>query len=490
MKKVILNNNFIKEGVDNSTLNKIKEKGGAVFIDQSGKLNYRLSPSEDFISTKDYKAVSKVFTNILGEKIMLLPTSRQKLDDVKIVEVEELLMIVGTKFDPHTKEEFIECENGLYQLNLFRPSPYIQLECGDSDRLNIQTSAIFALIFHLSNRELDMLWWIINWLASFVQGLKKSQTALVFRGDQGAGKGIFFNEIITPLIGKEYTKTINDKSLSSKYLGGLVEDVLFFNLDEISVQKAQNASIKNFLKALVTNPTITAEKKFETAKAEIKIFGQVLITSNEPEVIEVEHGDRRYCITNTGVNLKNVDFLGYGNYEALSIAIKNELESLACYLKNYTVDVEKANTPLWTPEKDELINYYLQKQQIKQNKHMASLQQKPTKLQMSIREFAYSIRTKATHYFDAIRLDSPALHTDVINDFNSNVIKVSNLLPLFTIFYGKTLIKTQVELLRELQKCDMEQFEMFRVQTFIIDDKKVECFFIIPIQTQFTRHIY
>jgi hypothetical protein len=481
MKENYKSNNFIKEGVNHSVLNKIKEKGGAVFIDQSGKLNYRLSPSEDFISTKDYKAVSQVMTNILGEKVVFLPTTKQNLDDVKSVDAEELLMIVGTKFDPHTKEEFIECDNGLYQLNLFRPSPYMQLECGDGDRLNIQTSAIANLIYHLSNYKQEMFWWIINWLAFFVQGLKKSQVALVLRGDVGAGKGIFFNEIIIPFIGKKYTKTINDKSLSSKYLGGLVEDVLFFNLDEISVQKAQNGSIKNFLKALVTNLTVTAEKKFKTLKEEIEIYGQVLITSNEPEVIEVEQGDRRYCINNTGGHLKYVNFLGYGNYNALSSVIANELALFICYLKNYSVDVEKANTPLMTPEKEELINFYLQKQQIKQNKHEASLLPKQTKLEKSIQEFNYAIRTKYTPYFEVIRFGLPELHADVVSDLYNNVFRISNLLPLFKAIYGNGLVKTQGELLRELQKCDMQQYQMSQITFVMIDDKKVECFRIVPI---------
>jgi len=146
-------------------------------------------------------------------------------------------------------------------------------------------------------------------LAYFFQGLKKSQVALVLRGNQGAGKGILFNEVIQPLFGKDYCTTVNDKSLRSSYLGGIVENVIFFNLDEISHQKAESADIKNFLKALVTNDTITAEKKFVTLEKGTKVYGQVLITSNEPYVLDVEQSDRRYTIFTTADNLTYSNFL-------------------------------------------------------------------------------------------------------------------------------------------------------------------------------------
>ncbi|MFW2427732.1 hypothetical protein ACN4F5_12225, partial [Aliarcobacter butzleri] len=66
---------------------------------------------------------------------------------------------------------------------------------------------------------------------------------------------------------------------------------MFFNLDEITANKSQKNSIKNFLKALVTNGTITAEKKYKNMGKEIPIVGQVLVATNELCAGEIEPSD-------------------------------------------------------------------------------------------------------------------------------------------------------------------------------------------------------
>lgn len=453
-------NNWLKN-TEHPILNKINEKGGAIAITESGELLYRLSKEEPFNGSKSYKAISKSFSSFLGEEVEIIDYKQKKssdeddLEERFPIEPQDLKLVVKMKFQPYANEEFIDNGNDLYTLNKFKLSSYMQQECNASEPIP-RINAIFALISHLCNYVQQRSIWVINWLAYFYQGLEKSQVALVLRGDQGAGKQILFNEVIQPLF--VYTKTINDKTLNSQYLGGLVEDVLFFNLDEISVQKSQSDSIKNFLKALVTNKSITAEKKYATVEKETDLHGQVLITSNELEVLELERGDRRFSIVNTAGELTQTWFLGYGSYEMLSSAIESELESFSCYLKNYDVDVKSANTALSTPEKDELISIYQQKQQQKLIKQGVLKPIKLTKLQQSIQSFAWAIRYKQLGYFEPIRFDAPELYEILIRDFYNNIFKVDNLLPVFKLLYGASSIKTTTELFRELQQCDMYQF--------------------------------
>jgi len=482
-----INNNWLKESVNNEALEMIDAKGGAIAMNQSGALLYRLSPDETFLESKDYKAISEVFSNFIDEKVELINISKQKKsesnDDSQYVAAQDLKLIIAKRFEPHTSQEFIEGENNLYYLNKYKPSYFMQFECNTNDSNRTKISAILALVLHLSDYDKQRAEWIINWLAYFFQGLVKSQVALLLRGDQGAGKNIFSNEIIKPLIGEAYTKTINDKTLNSQYLGGLVEDVLFFNLDEISVQKAKNASIKNFLKALVTNPTITAEKKYKTLEKESRIYGQVLITSNEEEVLEVEPSDRRYTIFNTAGELKYANYLGYGSYEALSNAIKDELAPFICFLKSYSVDVQSANSALMTNEKEQLIHLYMQKQQEKQKR----LQPKLNKMQKSIQEYAFAISHKDFSYFESIRFDAPELYHSVMNDLYNDLFRISNLLPTFKAVYGNTLFKTTSELLRELQNYDWHQFGTNKFVTMMINETQEECLDIARYPQRFYR---
>ncbi|MDN5096862.1 primase-helicase family protein [Aliarcobacter butzleri] len=388
---------------------------------------------------------------------------------------EDLKLVTEDIFDPFSKEEFIEIGNGIYHLNRFKPSVYMLLGYELKQKLifNLENSVIYRLILHLVNYDIKRANWIINWLAYFFQELKKSQVALVLLGEQGAGKGIFFNEVIKPLFGEEFVKTINDKSLNTNYKGSLVENTLFFNLDEISANKSQKNSIKNFLKALVTNGTITAEKKYKNMDKEIPIFGQVLITSNELYALEIELSDRRFTVFNTGGNLAHCNFLGFGSYEALSNAIKSELKSFAIYLKNYNVDEEMANTALNTIEKNNLMQQY----QISNYKPI-----KITKLEKNIFEFSEAIRFRNWNLFNTIVDENKLqLKQEIFWDLQHNIFRVENLLPAFKVLYGGRNFSTNSELLRELQKYNPSLFGMSNIQTYIVNNEQKYFFNLIQL---------
>ena len=482
-------NNWLKNS-DKLGLNILNIRGISIYLDKKGYINYRLSRNEPYISTKDYKSLENIFLNITGEGTDLSAFKDKNKssneyylgEKLKIIP-EDLKLVTEEIFDPFSKEEFILQSNGTYKLNNFKPSVYMLLEHELNQELifNLENSAIGKLILHLVDNNINRLYFVANWLAYFFQGLKKSQVALVLLGEQGAGKGIFFNEIIKPLFGEEFVKTINDKSLNTNYKGSLVENTLFFNLDEISAKNSSSSSIKNFLKALVTNTTITAEKKFKNLEKDTPIYGQILITSNELYALEIEPSDRRFTVFSTGGNLSHYNFLGFGSYEFLSNTIKSELESFAIYLKNYFVDEKMANTALNTTEKDELIRQY----QMKQYKEMLKLQPKQpklTKLQQNIIEFAEAIRFRNWNLFNTIIDENKLqLKNEIFWDLKNNLFKVDNLLPAFKALYGNRSFSTNSELLRELQKYNLSLFGLHNTQIYIVNNEQKSFFNLIQL---------
>lgn len=473
-------NNWLKNS-DKLALNILNIRGISMYLDKKGYINYRLSRNEPYIITKDYKSLENIFLNITREASDLsdFKDKNKSSDEYYIgeklkISPEDLKLVTEDIFDPFSKEEFIEQDNGTYKLNNFKPSVYMLLdyELKKELKFHLENSAIGKLILHLVNYDRQRLYWVINWLAYFFQGLKKSQVALVVLGVQGAGKGIFFNEVIKLLFGEDFVKTINDKSLNTNYKGSLVENTLFFNLDEISA-KSSSSSVKNFLKALVTNASITAEKKFKNLEKETPIYGQILITSNELYALEIEPSDRRFTVFSTGGNLSNFNFLGYGSYETLADSIKNELESFAIYLKNYNVDEKMANTAMNTLEKDELILQY----QISKNPQRVI---KLTKIQQNIIEFAEAIKLRNYSLFNTI-VDSSKikLRNEIIFDLQHNIFRVENLLPTFKTLYGSRSFSTNSELLRELQKFNFNLFSTQNINFCLIEDEQKECF-ILP----------
>ncbi|MGJ0328706.1 DUF5906 domain-containing protein [Aliarcobacter cryaerophilus] len=472
-------NNWLKNN-DNISLSVLDENGISIYLDKKGYINYRLSPNEPHNSTKDHKSLENIFKNITGINFDLSAfKERRKSNDEDYVEVklsitpEDLKLVTEDIFDPFSKEEFILQDNSTYKLNNFKPSVYMLLdyELKKELKFHLENSAIGKLILHLVNYDRQRLYWVINWLAYFFQGLKKSQVALVLLGEQGAGKGILFNEVIKPLFGEDFVKTINDKSLNTNYKGSLVENTLFFNLDEISAKNSSSASIKNFLKALVTNASISVEKKFKNLEKETPVYGQILITSNELYALEIEPSDRRFTVFSTGVNLSHYNFLGFGSYEFLSNTIKSELESFAIYLKNYSVDEKMANTAMNTLEKNNLIQQY---------QRTIYKPIKLTKLQKNIIEFVEAIRCRNLNLFYTIVDENKLqLKQEIFWDLQNGIFRVENLLPAFKTLYGSRSFGTNSELLKELQKVDLNLFYTQNIKLYLIEDEQKECF-VLP----------
>ena len=468
-KKTVKKDSSWLKDENHSVLKKLKERGGSIFLTSDGKIAYMLSPNEECKFTKDFKGLEIVLSNFLGIDVDLSAFIKSRSKKENLVDEFEnefkirpndLIMVSGTTFEPNNKEEFIKQENGTFLRNEFKLSKYLQMKGDEIDNVNFRFENLktFYFLLHLLNHDYQRVQWVINWLAYFFQELKKSQVALVLIGIQGTGKNIFFNQIIRPLFGEAYTKAINDKSLNTKYKGSLIENVIFLNLDEISANTSLSDSQKNFIKALITNESVTIEKKFENLEQETLLYAQVLITSNEAYAVEIEPNDRRYTVFPTGETLLSTNFLGLASYEALSDVLQSELEMFACYLKAYPVDVQLANAALSTPEKDEMIYEYQMREEVKVIKQQKVLQPKLTKLQKNLTEYVYAIKNKNFTFFEPIQFEDTELFQIIIDDFYKHIFRVENLLPIYKSLYGNSSIRTNTELLRELQKIDFELF--------------------------------
>lgn len=472
-------------------LDLIEEKEAAIWLNKDCALCYRFSEDEPIVTTKNYKHAEIVFSSFLDIPVTFLKIRGNGLTNI---DVHHLRMVHDNKFEPQRLAEFFIESKLLYYRNLFKPSYYLQIKQENNPKsikltpnyqedTDTSFESIKRLIMHLVDYVPERFDYLINWLAYFFQALKKSQVALVLRGNQGTGKGIFFNEIIKPLFGAEYCKTINDKSLSSSYLGGIIENAIFFNLDEISYKKVENKTIKNFLKALITNDTITAEKKFITLEKETNIYAQVLITSNEVYVLDIEPSDRRYTIFNTSnTNLAHNNYLDYGSYDNLSNKIENQLEFFAQYLKNYSVNVEKANVALDTKEKRELQMLHINVQEKKQK----SKYSQAVKIHDSIIEFGYALKYCDIYAFRSIEFENLDFYNEIINDLKNHKFKIKNLLPAFNYLYGDELkIKYVSILLKELNKYDFKQFSF----AYYRKDNNNDDFISLTAQYSFSRPV-
>ena len=337
-------------------INMLFEKGGSLVINKKFKFEYKLT-TNDKIETYSLSEFPYIMGSDLGIELKIIKTIDKKakkendenFEPKYIISIYDLIKIQGDKFNPSILQEYY-AEDGLFYRNTFKPTQYMKLNADE----NKEFPTIKILILNLVNHKIDRYTWIINWLANFFQTLVKSQCALVLIGEQGSGKGIFYNEIIKKLFGEDYCIQTGNTALKTNYKGALLKDKLFINFNEIATRN--NTDIKNFLKALITDKSAIEEEKQITMRESVELFGQILITSNDNFPIDIEEHDRRYSVFSTAMNIQKSNYFGYGNYDNLLNHIEDELEDFAKFLKSYDVNKELVNTPLNTVEKQAIIN--------------------------------------------------------------------------------------------------------------------------------------
>ncbi len=332
-------NNWIKESVENNTLNEIKERGGAVWLSPDGDIVFRPSQLVKPIKIEKVKA-QNVLANFLDrESIRLLNGTKEVQPDI----FPNDLLCATDKFTPFSKSEFFEIDGVTYRTP-WRPTLYMNANTvGDFPTITM-------LLQRLTGHKVEYYQWVVNWIAGFFQSRRRSQCALVLKGDQGSGKGIFFEHIIKPLFGIDYCIMIDDDRLHATFKNWIYGS-LFYNLNEISHDIRTRKAVKNFIKQLVTDPLLQAEQKYKDSSG-VEVFGAVLVTSNELAPLEIETSDRRYTVIQTDKGLKKDGI----DTDRLIQSISRELNPFAAFLLSYRVDWNLFNTALDTPEKRAVVN--------------------------------------------------------------------------------------------------------------------------------------
>lgn len=336
--------NWKKEDVNNPILDELFNKDFRVYLDEEGNLCYSYRNNNEKQVSKD--KINSFLSNKIGKDVKFFSSDKNSIKPY------EVIGIVGRTFDPFTHKRFIKIEKNIYIKNEFTPTNYMNL----TEKPIKEPQTILKFISHLIGYDEKKYHYFLNWLAYFFQTLKKPQVAIVLKGKQGTGKDTLFDLIITPLFGVNQVAKLNDRVIESRFNADAFKNKLFIVFNETSQgKKSNNQDIKNFLKEIITNKSISLEEKHKK-REEVKLYFASIFFTNEAKFLEIEPDDRRYNVFSTGKSLAEEKFLGFGSYEKLKKAIEKELEDFARYLYNYKVDVNLANTVINTPEKEAVIH--------------------------------------------------------------------------------------------------------------------------------------
>ncbi|WP_022850682.1 primase-helicase family protein [Limisalsivibrio acetivorans] len=335
------------EDIENRAIKKIYQAGAAIWLSPQGRVVYRRNVEADPTEIADDEKVGRVLcSDFKLDKIQLFRNKGSGDTFVRADIAAKDLLVVHEDFTPFAPSEFYY-HKGIWRRTSFRPSEYMKVSLQGYKRK--QHLWIEKLLINLANENHDYFEWIENWLAGFFQTLEKSNVALVLRGDQGSGKSMFFEYVLKPLFGERHCVVVDQSRIESQFKSW-VNEMLFFNLNEVAVDMKGRKHHKNFLKQLVTDHSIQLEEKFTDAE-QVQVYGNIYITSNEALPVEIEPTDRRFTVLKTGGPIKEK----LNTFELVE-NIEKELENFAKYLKAYDVDWEMYHTALDTPEKRAIVS--------------------------------------------------------------------------------------------------------------------------------------
>lgn len=135
--------------------------------------------------------------------------------------------------------------------------------------------------------------WVLNWCASLLQlPGRHARTALVLKGGQGVGKGVFVEDLLCALFPRLHQIVIhNPDHFYGKHNQHLAGKCLVF-LDEATWGGRKNDAA--ILKGRVTGHQLTIEPKFINS-FQLDSMLHIVIASNENWPVGVDPDDRRFC---------------------------------------------------------------------------------------------------------------------------------------------------------------------------------------------------
>ena len=142
----------------------------------------------------------------------------------------------------------------------------------------------------------------MDWIAKPLQslytgkGAYRNKSALIFYGEQGSGKGMFWGPdgMMRAIYGRMMTEILQtqmDDSFDHKSM----TNVLLLVANEVACSGYRDSKTLNRLKAWITEPTIQVRRMRRTAE-EMPIWFNMVFMSNDDTPIRLEPGDRRYSV--------------------------------------------------------------------------------------------------------------------------------------------------------------------------------------------------
>lgn len=208
----------------------------------------------------------------------------------------------------------------------------------------------------LCNKDKEKFKYIIKWLAWAIQNPhERAETAIVFKGKEGAGKGVVLSQFVD-IFGPHAVQIGSREQLTGKFTGHL-RLVVFIYADE--AYYPGDKEVEGTLKNLITEDKVMREAKFSSPSLEKNRLHIAMSTNNE-WVIPAGLDSRRFFINEVSNKYAKNEISDYERdvyFNRLWQEMKSNGKEAMLF------DLLKINVDGWHPRKNVPITEELKKQQ-------------------------------------------------------------------------------------------------------------------------------
>lgn len=198
--------------------------------------------------------------------------------------------------------------------------------------------------------EREHLEYFVNWLAYIVQTMRKTRNAVVLLGDQGTGKGVMWENIISWIFGKDNCVVASNSDIASQF-NVIFDNRLFVCFNEIKGDFRQGNTIYETLKTYITDPDFMVNVK-NVSQYRVQNHFNCIFFSNHEVPLQIESGDRRYSVFKAGKKLTQI--VENGDTGLFVKRIKEERESFLRLLFSFVADADFATRLIATNQKEKI----------------------------------------------------------------------------------------------------------------------------------------
>jgi phage/plasmid-associated DNA primase len=180
----------------------------------------------------------------------------------------------------------------------------------------------------------DMYDYILQWFRqAFLEPWNKTGIVLLLYGLEGTGKGILIDNLIIPFIYGDTNACVSQglNPLTQRF-NSICMNKLFICCNEVSSEGGFHMSFDK-LKAIITDKTISIEKKGIDVFKDYPNYLNLIFTTNNYDGVKLGKSDRRYCCIETSSKYK-------GDYDYFENLLTFCNQEVANHFYTYCIDME------------------------------------------------------------------------------------------------------------------------------------------------------